>query len=482
MAIAVLAYSMAVLASPPAHAAEKTKHRPIVFVHGFNSDSNSWNSMVRLAEDPTWGKYSDNEIYKFNYGDRTGFKPNQPSIRDLGGELKSFIDKDVLPHSPDGKVDIVAHSMGGLVARSYITFNGGKEYVKHLVTLGTPNHGTILSALGKAGQDAFFNSTLLGVLDKLCGGSCTDWAKHCGPQCSDMSPSSNFLKDLNRDETPRSSTDSSYPKYITFRSNVGDEPIVNLNSRTPVSTATGVCDGVVFGVDEHGNLVTSAGKTSILNGADENIVSECTGHTELPNDQWIQNKVLDALAQQGDAYTEPRAYTKCDELIGTHGSTERSGGFAAPSGGWVQAHAQFCLEVSKDRKEITPVFRVRGCGHYRFAAHVWYYAPEGYGNGLDRNGVFSCEIYHTDGSIYRPGGASSALGSDQHSIVTNSAMQPARAGELRLNSESVSPGTYTLHAPQLSFWIKQWDEGGLGRGDNWASAQGGDVTVDVRNS
>lgn len=42
-----------------------------------------------------------------------------------------------------GKIlDIVAHSMGGLVARWFIEYEGGNKVVKHLVMVGTPNAGS----------------------------------------------------------------------------------------------------------------------------------------------------------------------------------------------------------------------------------------------------------------------------------------------------------------------------------------------------
>ena len=71
------------------------------------------------------------------------------------------------------KVDVVGHSRGGLAARDYIRTLDGSRRVAHLVTLGTPNHGTWSS--------------------RGCPG--------CG--CREMRPGSDYLKRLNAGkETP----------------------------------------------------------------------------------------------------------------------------------------------------------------------------------------------------------------------------------------------------------------------------------------
>ncbi|MGH7858167.1 MAG: lipase family alpha/beta hydrolase [Candidatus Binatia bacterium] len=44
------------------------------------------------------------------------------------------------------QVDVVAHSLGGLVARAYIREYGGAARVRRLVTLGTPHQGTRVAA------------------------------------------------------------------------------------------------------------------------------------------------------------------------------------------------------------------------------------------------------------------------------------------------------------------------------------------------
>jgi triacylglycerol esterase/lipase EstA (alpha/beta hydrolase family) len=55
--------------------------------------------------------------------------------------------KKILSLCNTDKVDLVAHSMGGLVARYYIDCLGGEQHVERLVTLGTPHNGTLLWAL-----------------------------------------------------------------------------------------------------------------------------------------------------------------------------------------------------------------------------------------------------------------------------------------------------------------------------------------------
>lgn len=45
-------------------------------------------------------------------------------------------------------VDVIGHSMGGLVARYYVSLAGGDGVVRRLITIGTPHTGTEVSAVG----------------------------------------------------------------------------------------------------------------------------------------------------------------------------------------------------------------------------------------------------------------------------------------------------------------------------------------------
>ena len=73
------------------------------------------------------------------------------------------------------KVVIVAHSMGGLVARRYVQVFGGQS-VDKMILIGTPNHG------------------VRGDVEKYCG------IFGAGDECEDMKPDSLFLNKLNSEK------------------------------------------------------------------------------------------------------------------------------------------------------------------------------------------------------------------------------------------------------------------------------------------
>lgn len=75
--------------------------------------------------------YRDEEIFIFDYDWRL-------SNFETAAALKAFIEV----RSPNEKVNIVAHSMGGIVARIYIQELGGGNRVNNVLFLGTPHRGS----------------------------------------------------------------------------------------------------------------------------------------------------------------------------------------------------------------------------------------------------------------------------------------------------------------------------------------------------
>ncbi|MFD5437860.1 esterase/lipase family protein [Kitasatospora sp. NPDC127067] len=332
-------------AGPPAQATMADQapsdltHRPIVFVHGYNAGPGVWGGMKDFAR--TYG-YTDNELWTFDYSALT---PGDIPITTIGDELAKYIaDKHLTDRSPDGRVDIVAHSMGGLVARSFLADGEAhRSATAHLITLGSPNHGTKLASWG-----------------------CSVGVK-CDEQVNEMTGGSTLITKLNQNgETPGPT------RYATFRSNVGDELIVN-----PGTFDTDLCDRQVFGYTHTGEGSGDyAGDTSALNGAD-NLVTPCVAHGDLYQDPWTRHKVLDLLADHDGAHTPHAVQVACGELKEFWGERK-----------WVGVHAQSCATavrpdpgatVSTVRGELL----IRGCGYYNTIG-VWKY--------VGRDPEYTCQI------------------------------------------------------------------------------------------
>jgi pimeloyl-ACP methyl ester carboxylesterase len=105
--------------------------RPVVLVHGYMMRGGVMWLIKRRLKRAGWG-----QVYLFNYS------PPWRDIAHFARQLEGFI-SSLVPDS-EAKVDIVAHSMGGLVSRYYINLLGGWRRVAHLVTLGAPHGGSML--------------------------------------------------------------------------------------------------------------------------------------------------------------------------------------------------------------------------------------------------------------------------------------------------------------------------------------------------
>lgn len=108
-----------------------------IFIHGFTASSLY---LVTLMQE-----FVDNGFVAlaFNY-------PSYDGIDCAANELEEVLETlDVASGkivSSKRNITLVCHSMGGLVARSFISFNNGNRFVKKVVTLGTPHDATLLNS------------------------------------------------------------------------------------------------------------------------------------------------------------------------------------------------------------------------------------------------------------------------------------------------------------------------------------------------
>jgi Peptidase family M23/Palmitoyl protein thioesterase len=104
--------------------------------------------------------YVPERVYRFSYEGVDGPRHHEPyertdtyrGMEESAGRLASLMLRIARDH-PGAAVDIVAHSQGGIVARTYLeraarAWQRGLPQVEHLVTFATPHHGTEAAALG----------------------------------------------------------------------------------------------------------------------------------------------------------------------------------------------------------------------------------------------------------------------------------------------------------------------------------------------
>jgi hypothetical protein len=116
------------------------------------------------------------------------YQDNNQEIEEYARRLEKIIDIVKYATGRD-KVDIVAHSMGGLVSREYVRQTKGKD-INKLVMIGTPNDG------------------IYGYSGSLCGSLFA--GRKQTPECEDMQHNSPFLNKLNNGDVIYRS------KYLTI--------------------------------------------------------------------------------------------------------------------------------------------------------------------------------------------------------------------------------------------------------------------------
>jgi pimeloyl-ACP methyl ester carboxylesterase len=124
--------------------------RPVIVLHGYAMNRANFVPLAfRLA------RAGLGPIVGFEYWTlgRTG-----AAARQLG----QFVDQ-VRETTGAQRVDVIGHSMGGVVARYYVTLAGGDGVVANLVTLGSPHYGTDVSrvGIGHPTKELFVGSKLL---------------------------------------------------------------------------------------------------------------------------------------------------------------------------------------------------------------------------------------------------------------------------------------------------------------------------------
>ncbi|MFC5380155.1 alpha/beta fold hydrolase [Aquipuribacter nitratireducens] len=101
--------------------------RPVVLVHGIGDNP----SLFPVLREELARRGHDHVV-------AVDYSPERDDVRAVAADLGRHVE------ALDGErgVDVVAHSLGGLIARYYVQRLGGHRHVRTLATAGTPHHGT----------------------------------------------------------------------------------------------------------------------------------------------------------------------------------------------------------------------------------------------------------------------------------------------------------------------------------------------------
>jgi triacylglycerol esterase/lipase EstA (alpha/beta hydrolase family) len=113
---------------------------PVLLLHGYGCNSGYWAHLIPLL-------------------DAARISHASVDLEPVAGDIDGYVPlverkvEELRAATGATKVAIVAHSMGGLVARAWMRAHGTHTLAR-LITLGTPHHGTALARFG-LGQNAF---------------------------------------------------------------------------------------------------------------------------------------------------------------------------------------------------------------------------------------------------------------------------------------------------------------------------------------
>ncbi len=113
------------------------KGRPLILLHGYAMNRASFRTMAQRLS-----KQGVGPIYGFEYW-------SMSKVSHSARKLDAYIESICQRHGCE-QVDLIGHSMGGVVARYYLTLGPGKERgrVANLLTLGTPHGGSVFAGFG----------------------------------------------------------------------------------------------------------------------------------------------------------------------------------------------------------------------------------------------------------------------------------------------------------------------------------------------
>lgn len=233
----------------------------LLMVHGWIGDPTVWRYFLPKLEKEYDLNYS--EIWTFGYD-------SGKSIDHNGRILDSLLRINLY----GAKIDVLAHSMGGLVSRAMIENYQGSEYVSKLVTLGTPHEGSPLAA------SQYILAHLAGITDPEDVSIFNNYSKGM----RDLDNSSKFILELRTHSAPI--------PYFCIASICGSMAYLP-------STAGGLLNisssSILPGPDDGLVTISSAKGVDNATSSEDIIIDLPFAHLEMPFNDEVYSRVIEFL-------------------------------------------------------------------------------------------------------------------------------------------------------------------------------------------
>lgn len=121
----------------PVEALPDDGYRPLVLVHGLGGHPGNFFGLKT-----SFARRGRKRAYVVDFGTARSFDLMAQHLR---SEIADIVEVNGL--GPDAKVDVIGHSMGGLIARLAAEDEATRARIAQIVTLGTPHQGSHLARL-----------------------------------------------------------------------------------------------------------------------------------------------------------------------------------------------------------------------------------------------------------------------------------------------------------------------------------------------
>ena len=149
---------------------QQAKVRPVILVHGLGSTFDRWHDSGTVYHALQADGYDISLVRAFAYPDGPGQEDSTGDVRiiaeGLAQEIASLSQASQAAGGP-ADVDLVVHSLGGLVTRQYLAQRPGDHHVGKFIDIGTPHSGSVLMAI--------YNHEMDDLADDLADVPVLDW-------------------------------------------------------------------------------------------------------------------------------------------------------------------------------------------------------------------------------------------------------------------------------------------------------------------